>query len=534
MTQAPAIIDKDRRSLFAAVCLSGVGEALAIGIAAFAMREVFYALHNGTSLPVDAKVTLALCALAGASFRFASRSASERLGQSYAITLRRELYRQLAGQSQSKIDERRAGALGLRFVGDLSAFRNWAGKGLTDLSTALIVLPGAGLTLWFINPDLATAAVPLVLLLCLVMIGAAIALGPTHRGLRSRRARIAIKMMERVPVAPLLHRMRRTRREIKDLDKSGQDLTVLAVKRARILGVLKSLPEIGLAMAGLAVIWTAFRNDAAPAEVAVALALLAILITPIRNLAGVWDRLSAWRIAREKYELVQAQPSRRRSPGTTAGAAQIGLRSIKFRGIEADLSIPAGNTVLITGPSGSGKTSLLRLAAGLERPESGSVSYGDAITSPRAVIVGQDGPILQGSLRRALCLGARKYPDDERIESVARQMGLSGLMERIGGLSGRLGEHGRTVSEGEVVRILLGRVKLVRPNIVVVDTPMMDADETLRLCLKEIKHSVGMTLLIASITGNGFDFVDQRLSFIGTRAIDDYRAAVGSERKLSA
>ena len=460
MTQVPRIFTKDRCGLVAAVSLSGLAEALAIGSAAFAMRDVFFALHNDNELPTGALIILTVCAVIVTVSRIANRTVAERLGHSYTISVRHLLYRHLAGQPLSQLAQRRLGALSLRFVGDLSAMHAWAGKGLTHAITAAIVLPAAALTLWTINPTLASAAASPFLLLCIVMIIAAIVLGPIHRPLRSYRAQIAINMIERISIAPLLDRMRRTYRELKVLDQKGQELSDLAVKRVKILTAIHNLPEIGLSMAGVMLLWHAFQHDVAAAEVAASLAILAILITPLRTLASVWDRYSAWRIAQQKLAATLASPSTQRRPQKAQGAAEIIFDSASLRGISANLTITAGATVLITGPSGSGKSTFLRLAAGLEKPDQGILMYGKKINAPRTVIVGANGPILQGSLRRALSLGAGKRPDDDIIETVAHQMGLTSLLNRVGGLSGRISAEGNSISDGEAVRIHLARAMI--------------------------------------------------------------------------
>src|SRR5215216_5483031 len=52
---------------------------------------------------------------------------------------------------------------------------------------------------------------------------------------------------------------------------------------------------------------------------------------------------------------------------------------------EVSLDIKSGELIALLGPSGSGKTTLLRLIAGLERPTSGTIYFGDENASHRTV-----------------------------------------------------------------------------------------------------------------------------------------------------
>ena len=519
MTEIPAILVRGRRRFFVAVIASGVAEAIAIGIAAFAMRDIFMALHGDALLPTLSLGQLGACALAITVFRIANRTVSERLGQTYAISIRRQLFQHFAGQTISQIQKRRAGAVSLRFVGDLSAVRNWAGRGLPFALTAAIVLPGAALTLSLINPALAGAAVLPFLGLLAVMIAAGAWLMPMHHDLRSRRARIAIKMMERVRIAPLLDGMRRTTREVTDLDAAGAELTELAVRRARMLAILRNVPEVGLAAGGIGIIWVAFSAGIPAAEVAASLAILALMMAPVRDLASVWDRYAAWRVARQKYEGVLAQPSRMRNPSKTDGGVSIAFSDVRFRGFRANLTIDAGATAIISAPSGHGKSSLLRLAAGLEQPDVGTVRFDGGDCARRTVVIGSDAPFLQGSLRRSLCLGALKRPTDEVVLEVAEAFGLDRLIDRLEGLDGRLGEGGRTLSEGEAVRVQMARAVLARPNIVIVDSPLIEIDPELTSGLAALRRRSDATILIATMPGTVLGIENLRLTFFKSELI---------------
>lgn len=143
-----------------AVLLSalGVGQAAALGVAAFATRDAFSALHGGSA---PAAATLGLLALAGAAAagcEVLSRRRGEALGQGYVRDLRAALYAHVAGMDRRSVAARRLGGLSLRFVGDLSAARHWFGRAVPRIVSAAMVLPAACLVLWHLSPALAVAA----------------------------------------------------------------------------------------------------------------------------------------------------------------------------------------------------------------------------------------------------------------------------------------------------------------------------------------------------------------------------------------
>ena len=482
MSRFPAILEEGRGRVIALVAGFGVAEAAATGLAAFATRDLFAALRDDTSaMPVAALVQLAIAGLLVTAARFCSRSAAEWLGQSFAISARRVLFRHLSRMEQRTIEARRAGAWGLRFVGDLGSLRAWVSRGLTDSIAAVIVLPAAALALWLLNPTLALHAFMPVGLFLVLMVVLLVFFEKIHRHIRSRRANIAIDMMERVGIAPQLDMIGRGNRELKRLDRAGEELRDSSTRRIVLRSALRSLPDMGAALGGVAVLWAAWRYGAPASEAAASLAVLGIIAVPLRGLAFVWDRRVAWSIAREKFTKVLDEPTRKRRRTKQDGPAGLCVDGLALHGLPLDLHLNAGDKIALSGPAAGGASSALRLLAGLDTPATGTVTFDtEDGKRPSTVLLCDDSPILFGSLRRNLTLGLRrKRPDDDAIDAAARATGLGPLIDRIG-LNGKVGEGGSTLSRQERLALLLVRAKLARCQLLLVDLPeiALDADLT--------------------------------------------------------
>ena len=512
MSRIPRVFGEGRARGVAMVAASAVGQGIAAGLVAYETREIFFALHGGPgAIPTSSLVLLFLGGAAIAGLRVLGRVAAERVGQDYAIALRHVLFAHLASLPAGVVANRRSGALALRFVGDLATARHWAGLGVARIISALIVVPAATVVLWLLNPSLAAAASLPVLLCVLAMLAFAPRLEPLHRELRKQRANLAIDAMERVSVAPELTMIGRAHKELKSLKRRGAELRQASVRRIFAMTALKCLPDLGLVAGAAALLWVAFRSAAAPAEAAAALAVIGILIQPLRDLAGVWDRRCAWSIARGKIETVLASPSLTLPRGEAAersdAPARIAYESVGA-GVLRDITVAAapGEKIAVFGPNGAGKSICLALAAGLEEPAEGCVTIDGvdlrdlplAERQRRIVHIAPRSPILRGSLRRALTLGISPRPDDSRIEIVARDFGLGQVLERLGGLDGRVSADGRNLSEGEARRIQLIRAALAKPALLLIDDVEGALDSAGRETLAKLLRDTAATILLAT------------------------------------
>ncbi|RWO91862.1 MULTISPECIES: ABC transporter ATP-binding protein [unclassified Mesorhizobium] len=168
-----------------------------------------------------------------------------------------------------------------------------------------------------------------------------------------------------------------------------------------------------------------------------------------------------------------------------------------------DLHVADGEFVVLLGPTGAGKTTTLRLIAGLERPDTGSIHIGgrDAtMLSPAerdtAFVFQQYSlyPHLSvfDNLAFPLRSPARRLSEDSvrrRVEDVAK-------MVRI---HHKLNNRSTKLSGGEMQRVAIGRALVRKPSIYLMDEPLSSLDAKLRadlrLELKRIQAGVGATML---------------------------------------
>lgn len=165
------------------------------------------------------------------------------------------------------------------------------------------------------------------------------------------------------------------------------------------------------------------------------------------------------------------------------------------------LSITRGEFFTFLGPSGSGKSTVLRMIAGLERPDAG-----------RILIAGED-VVGVPPWRRHLGMVFQQYavfPHMSVAENVGyalrvrgaapgeRDARVAALLDLVG-LAGMERKNATLLSGGEQQRVALARALAVEPAILLLDEPLSALDEKIRremqTELKHIQRHTGTTFL---------------------------------------
>jgi spermidine/putrescine transport system ATP-binding protein len=176
-----------------------------------------------------------------------------------------------------------------------------------------------------------------------------------------------------------------------------------------------------------------------------------------------------------------------------------------FGGVRAvdgiDLHVPAGEFFTLLGPSGCGKTTTLRLVAGFERPDDGSILLDDVDMSRTPPHLRRVNTVFQSyalfthmTVRDNIAFGLRyqdctKAQARERVEETVALVRLEGLEDR----------RPAQLSGGQQQRVALARALVLAPPVLLLDEPLGALDARLRLDLqvevKRIQEQLGITFL---------------------------------------
>jgi multiple sugar transport system ATP-binding protein len=156
-----------------------------------------------------------------------------------------------------------------------------------------------------------------------------------------------------------------------------------------------------------------------------------------------------------------------------------------------DLTIDAGECLVLLGPSGCGKTTLLRLLAGLERADAGRIWIGDRVVNdvdPAArdvAMVFQNYAlyphftVAQNIAFPLRARGVRAADIEAKVRAAAERVGLDGLLDR----------RPAQLSGGQQQRVALARAIVRSPAVYLMDEPLSNLDAQLRLQTRtELKH----------------------------------------------
>jgi len=206
-----------------------------------------------------------------------------------------------------------------------------------------------------------------------------------------------------------------------------------------------------------------------------------------------------------------------------------------------NLEIRSGECFTILGPSGCGKTVILRLIAGFEKPDSGTIKIGDTVVADASEkkflapedrkigIVFQDYAVwphktVSGNIGYPLEIAKTARSEAAaRIQTAIDQVNLSGLESRMP----------YQLSGGQQQRVALARALVAKPNLMLLDEPLTNLDanlrEEMRFEIKDLQRKNGMTILYVTHDQEVALAISDRIAILGP---DGVIRQIGTPREI--
>ena len=156
---------------------------------------------------------------------------------------------------------------------------------------------------------------------------------------------------------------------------------------------------------------------------------------------------------------------------------------------DLSLNLPAGQVYCIVGPSGSGKSSLLRLIAGLDTPQSGTITIDQQLMTDgsrglppeqrRLNMVFQDYALWPHmTVREIIGYGLNRYSADQREARVTEMLALMQISQYANRRPAQL-------SGGQAQRVAIARALATDPQLLLFDEPLSNLDVQLRAQMRK-------------------------------------------------
>lgn len=169
------------------------------------------------------------------------------------------------------------------------------------------------------------------------------------------------------------------------------------------------------------------------------------------------------------------------------------------------LHVETGELVALLGPSGCGKTTLLRIIAGLEAPDAGSILFHGEEATDRHVRERQVGFVFQHyalfrhmTVFENIAFGLRVKPRQQRLDEQSIRIKVHQLLELVQ-LDWLADRYPSQLSGGQRQRIALARALAVEPKVLLLDEPFGALDAKVRKDLRRWLRRLHDELHVTSV-----------------------------------
>ncbi|MGX0910633.1 ATP-binding cassette, subfamily C, bacterial CydD [Staphylococcus caprae] len=332
----------------------------------------------------------------------------------------------------------------------------------------------------------------------------------------------------------LLNRTKQTKEHLYEDSTRFRDLTMRILKSAFLSGLmLEFISMLGIGLVALeAALSLVVFNSISFVTAAIAIILAPEFYNAIKDLGQafhtgkqsegssdvVFDFLEAEDQAPSPTPKVNNNQEPQIKVGNVSyrypGSEQYALRNI-------NITIYQNDKIAIVGPSGAGKTTLAHILSQSVKPSDGEVIFN--MEETRIGFLSQNPYIFTDTIKNNIAMYDREISDEDIIQV----LGEVGLKDKVltlkDGIHTRIGEGGEMLSGGQMRRLELSRLLLMKPELVIFDEPAtgldIETERTIQAVLKD--HFKETTMLIIAHRDTTINQAERRIYLENGQLIKD-------------
>ncbi len=487
-----------RRGLLMGMALMMVASAISLVIPLFAGRfaELLLSAEPLVAVSTEALLVVLLFALALQSvLNYVSGLVLANTGESLLMNMRHRLYDHTQRLPLATLRTYNRGEILSLFTHDVPAFVGFMISTAVGLLPLALTFVGALFFMYRINSAVAVLAVIFLPVFFVAIKLVSRSIRPTSTALFDEMAASINLLEENVDMLPLIKSVNMEAEELAAYQRINERILHLHRHNTRLQLMLSPLVQFSGMAAIVLMLWLSVTaGGESPLTVADLVSLLlygSMLAGPVGSLANVYGSYQSTSAATERISRFMAHTAEDLEAGrplSITGGPMIQFQDVTFSYRPSEpvltglnLTIKAGETVVITGRNGAGKSTLIDLLLRFATPQGGRIMINDVdIGSLRLGdlrqhigLVYQDARLFNRSIRENVLYGNRDVIADHSPPALRFMTFTKELGE---GVETVVGERGDSLSGGQRQRVSLARVLVNAPPIIVFDeaTSMLD------------------------------------------------------------